>query len=201
MHVGYQRVEQLVLVDALAGANWRRAQKQQGQNVAEQSRKQRAHRWDQKCAGRSVFKGPRTYIRGIPYLGVGGGVDHRWRGGARLGKTQGGELGLKLGVDADEARHLVGAEVQVIARQDARYGLVRGRGAHAGWTCRAASGVRVCQSVTCWYASPTRSTIASSKGLPTICMPIGRPAFEKPQQTLAAGRPVRFQMAVKVGAR
>ena len=33
----------------------------------------------------------------------------------------------------------------------------------------------------------------SVKGLPTSCMPIGRPAFENPQETEIAGYPVRLK--------
>lgn len=54
------------------------------------------------------------------------------------------------------------------------------------------AGCRSCQRVASWYASPTRSTIASSNGFPTSCRPTGSPSAN-PHGTDSAGSPVRFQ--------
>lgn len=48
-------------------------------------------------------------------------------------------------------------------------------------------GRRVCQAVWTSYACPIRSTVASSKGLPTICKARGSPAWVNPHGTVKAG--------------
>src|SRR5260370_26457823 len=37
----------------------------------------------------------------------------------------------------------------------------------------------LCHSVACWQACPTPNIVATSKGFPMICVPIGRPSVEK----------------------
>ena len=49
--------------------------------------------------------------------------------------------------------------------------------------------------LTCSYAQPTRSTVASSMDLPMICMPTGSPST-LPQFMLMAGRPARLTETV-----
>src|SRR4051794_14818734 len=56
-----------------------------------------------------------------------------------------------------------------------------------------------CQSVSCWNTSPTRSTVASSNGLPTICSERGRPSLVNPIGIHNAGRPITFQIDVNDG--
>src|SRR2546422_6859255 len=43
-----------------------------------------------------------------------------------------------------------------------------------------------------------RRIIDSSNGLPTICKPIGKPPFEKPQGNEIAGRPARLKGIVNL---
>lgn len=50
----------------------------------------------------------------------------------------------------------------------------------------------VALAVRCSAAAPNRSTVSSSRCLPTICIPTGRESRVIPAGTLIAGCPVRF---------
>src|SRR5262249_57896694 len=56
------------------------------------------------------------------------------------------------------------------------------------------SGRRCAHGCAASNAAEARSTVTSSKRRPTICRPIGKPAFVKPQGTVAAGCPVMLKM-------
>ena len=56
----------------------------------------------------------------------------------------------------------------------------------------------MCQSVDSWYVWATRKIVASSKGLPAICSPIGRFSEVNPQLIESAGRLAKLNGAVKL---
>ena len=72
------------------------------------------------------------------------------------------------------SRYATDLDVLRAARVDARV---------AGWSSRShalRSGRRKCQSVACWNARPARIRVASVKGAPINCRPIGRPSLDIP---------------------